>query len=126
MPFMILPLYSILEKIDYSFLEASADLGATPRQTFRNVVVPLSYPGIITGFFLVFVPAFGEFVIPLLVGGNKDMYAGGLITHYFLMARNSSMGGAFTCLSSIVLLMVSVMISWLLRRIVGVKQRLES
>lgn len=126
MPFMILPLYSILEKIDYSFLEASADLGATPRQTFTNVVIPLSYPGILTGFFLVFVPAFGEFVIPLLVGGNKDMYAGGLITHYFLMARDSSMGGAFTCVSSIVLLVVSIMISWALRRIVGVKQRLEA
>lgn len=122
-PFMILPLYSILEKIDYSYLEASADLGATPFQTFRNVVVPLSYPGIITGFFLVFVPAFGEFVIPLLLGGNKYMFAGGLITHYFLQARNSSMGGAFTCLSSIALLLLSLFLSWTVRKIIGIKER---
>lgn len=70
-PFMIMPIYSILEKSDKQLLEASSDLGATPWQTFVRVTLPLSFSGLKTGFFLVFIPSFGEFVIPALLGGRK-------------------------------------------------------
>jgi len=72
-PFMIMPIYSILEKLDIRLREASLDLGATRWETFMRVTVPLSMPGIKTGFFLVFIPAFGEFVIPVLLGGGKQL-----------------------------------------------------
>jgi len=111
LPFMIMPVYSILEKIDPSLFEASADLGATPNQTLLNVIFPLSVPGILTGFFLVFVPSFSEFVIPLLLGGDKYMFVGGLITHYFLTSRSLSLGAAFTTFSSLVLLFFCVILS---------------
>ena len=104
LPFMIMPLYSMLEKIDRRLLEASADLGATAWQTFTRVTLPLTMPGIRTGFLLVLVPAFGEFVIPSLLGGGKYMMVGSLISYFFLNARNNSSGGAFTYLSALFLL----------------------
>ncbi len=103
LPFMLLPLYSSLEKFDPRLLEASADLGATFWQTFRTIIIPLTSSGIKTGAILVFVPAFGEFVIPALLGGDKTMYVGSVITHYFLTMRNVPLGSAFTCLAAIVL-----------------------
>lgn len=103
LPFMLLPLYSVLENFNVKLLEASTDLGATYFQTFRRIVLPLTWPGIRTGAILVFVPAFGEFVVPALLGGDKNMYVGSVITHYFLTIRNASLGSAFTCLSITVL-----------------------
>lgn len=103
LPFMLLPLYTSLEKLDPRLLEASADLGATYWQTFRNIIIPLTAPGIKTGSVLVFVPAFGEFVIPALLGGDKNMYVGSVITHYFLTIRNVPLGSAFTCVAALVL-----------------------
>lgn len=96
LPFMIMPLYTALEKIDKRLLEASADLGARPWQTFAQITLPLSYQGIKTGFLLVLVPAFGEFAIPELIGGSKYMFVGSLISYYFLVARNTFLGAAFT------------------------------
>lgn len=104
LPFMIMPLYSALEKIDRRVFEAAADLGATQWQTFIRVTVPLSMAGIRTGFFLVFVPSFGELVVPILLGGGKQLFVGPLITQYFLSARNPALGAAFTCISCIMLL----------------------
>lgn len=103
LPFMLLPLYSTLEKFNVKLLEASKDLGATYFQTFKRIILPLTWPGIRTGAVLVFVPAFGEFVVPALLGGDKNMYVGSVITHYFLTIRNVSLGSAFTCLSVAVL-----------------------
>ncbi|KKP35298.1 MAG: Spermidine/putrescine transport system permease protein potB [candidate division TM6 bacterium GW2011_GWF2_32_72] len=103
LPFMILPIYSSLEKLDKSLIEASLDLGATPLQTLFNVTIPLTKVGIKIGTVLVLVPAFGEFAIPSLMGGGKDMYVGSLVSHFFLTARNSSRGAAFTCLSVLIL-----------------------
>ena len=103
LPFMIMPLFSVLEKFDVSCIEASKDLGANSWQTFWHVIFPITLPGIKAGFLLVFVPAFGEFVIPLLVGGDKYMFVGSLISHYFLIGQNKFMGAAFTVLSSIIL-----------------------
>lgn len=105
LPFMLLPLYSSLEKLNPKLLEASADLGATFWQTFKNIIIPLTASGIKTGAILVFVPAFGEFVIPALLGGDKTMYVGTVITHYFLTMRNVPLGSAFTCMSAVVLVL---------------------
>lgn len=118
LPFMILPLVSSLEKLDTSLIEASYDLGATARQTFMRVILPLSASGIQTGFLLVFVPAFGEFAIPSLIGGDKVMFAGSLISYYFLVARNNPMGAAFTCLSGVVLMLVVIMLIFAIKRLV--------
>lgn len=113
LPFMIMPLYSSLEKIDPNLLEASADLGATPWQTFWRVTMPLSLPGVRTGLLLVLVPTFGEFAIPALIGGSKSLFVGSLISHYYLVARDNALGSAFTVLSGIALLIVSLFVMWL-------------
>jgi ABC-type spermidine/putrescine transport system, permease component I len=104
LPFMIMPLFSALEKIDKRLLEASADLGATPWQTFWRVTMPLSMPGIRTGLSLVLVPSFGEFIIPSLLGGSKYMLVGSLISYYFVIARNNGYGAAFTYVSALSLI----------------------
>lgn len=104
LPFMILPLYSTFEKLDTRLLDASADLGATNFQTFTNITLPLTMPGIITGSLLVFIPSFGEFVVPALLGGDKYLYIGSVITHYFLTVRDTAMGSAFTGLATLVLI----------------------
>ena len=112
LPFMIMPLYSILEKIQHDLLEASMDLGATHWQTFRRITVPLSMSGIKTGVFLVFVPAFGEFVIPSIIGGGHHLFVGSLISHYFLVARDNQLGAAFTIVSGFVLLVCALLFNW--------------
>src|SRR5579863_5166156 len=113
LPFMIMPLYSILEKIQHDLIEASMDLGATHWQTLRRITIPLSMSGIKTGVFLVFVPAFGEFVIPSIIGGAHHLFVGSLISHYFLVARDSQLGAAFTIVSGFVLLVCALLFNWL-------------
>jgi spermidine/putrescine transport system permease protein len=103
LPFMILPLYTALEKIDKRLLEASEDLGATTWQTFMRITVPLSLSGIKTGLLLVFIPAFGEFVIPIVMGGSQYLYVGSTISHYLLHAQSEGAGAAFTVVSMLVL-----------------------
>jgi len=103
LPFAIMPMYAILEKFDVRLLEASYDLGARAWQTFLRITLPLSMSGVMTGFFLVFIPSFGEFVIPGLAGGDKQMFVGSLISHYFLTAGDEYTGATFTCLGALVL-----------------------
>lgn len=103
LPFMIMPIYTGLEKINKRLFEASADLGANPWQTFLRVTLPLSLSGVRTGFFLVFIPSFGEFVIPALLGGGKTMYVGTLVSYYFVESKNAHLGSAFTVVSAIIL-----------------------
>lgn len=103
LPFMIMPLYAALEKIDRRLLEASQDLGATPWQTFLRVTLPLSLSGIKTGLLLVFIPAFGEFVIPIVVGGSRYLYVGSTIMHYLMHPASERIGGAFTVVSGMLL-----------------------
>jgi spermidine/putrescine transport system permease protein len=99
LPFMLLSLYSAMGKITQDVIEASLDLGASWMQTFRFVIIPLSWSGIRTGFLLVFVPAFGEFAIPSLIGGAKNLFVGSLMAHYFLIMHDPSFGSAFTIIS---------------------------
>lgn len=119
LPFMMLPLYSTFERLDTRLLEASQDLGATDMQTFFWVTLPLTSSGIKTGALLVFIPSFGEFVIPALLGGDKNMYIGSVITHYFLTIRDNALGSAFTCFATAVLALfllfvfaVSTFLTW--------------
>jgi spermidine/putrescine transport system permease protein len=100
---MILPLYTTLEKLDKRLLEASEDLGATMWQTFMRITLPLSVSGIKTGLLLVFIPAFGEFVIPIVMGGSRYLYVGSTISHYMLHAQSEGAGAAFTVVSGVVL-----------------------
>ncbi|MER2510521.1 ABC transporter permease subunit [Amaricoccus sp.] len=88
LPFMILPLYATLVKLDEALLEASADLGARPMATFFHVTLPLSMPGIVAGFMLVFVPAIGEFVIPELLGGPNTLMIGRVLWNEFFSNRD--------------------------------------
>jgi spermidine/putrescine transport system permease protein len=123
LPFMIFPLYTALEKVDKKMFEAAADLGASQLQTFAKVTLPLSMPGVKTGFFLVFVPSFGEFVVPTLLGGGEQLFVGSLITQYFLSARNPYLGAAFTCLSGLVLLISIVLLYWFFNGRVGLRSQ---
>ena len=88
LPFMILPIYATLEKLDISLLEAAEDLGCTRRQAFWLVTVPLSKPGVIAGCFLVFIPALGEFVIPSLLGGSQTLMIGKVLWEEFFSNRD--------------------------------------
>jgi len=93
-PFMFLPLYASVEKLDMSLVEASADLGATRFQTFWRVILPMTLPGIIGGSIIVFIPSLGNFIVPSVLGGAKVLMIGNLIEQQFLSARNWPFGSA--------------------------------
>ena len=88
LPFMVLPLFATLEKLEYALLEAAADLGSPPWRTFLDVTLPLSMPGIIAGSMLVFIPAVGEFVIPTLLGGPDNLMIGRVLWDEFFGNRD--------------------------------------
>ncbi|MFC0167245.1 ABC transporter permease subunit [Pseudoduganella danionis] len=96
LPFMILPLYANLVKMDGRFLEAAADLGATPVQTFWRITVPLSKSGIIAGSMLVFIPAVGEYVIPELLGGPETLMIGHVLWDEFFTNNDWPMASSVT------------------------------
>ncbi len=118
LPFMIMPIYTILEKLDYRLIEASHDLGASAVRTFTHVIFPLTAPGIQAGFFMVFVASFGEYVIPTLIGGCTRFFVGSLIAEYFFVGDNAEAGAAFICMSILFLLVFSFLCYWLLRKLI--------
>lgn len=120
LPFMVLPLYTSLEKIEQSQLEAAADLGARPWKAFMRVTLPLSIPGIVAGSILVFIPAMGMFVVPDLMGGAKTMLVGNLIRNQFLTARDWPFGAA----ASMVLLLLTLAVTLLYTRRAGFGEEL--
>lgn len=101
-PFMILPLYATLEKMDTSLHDAAADLGAKPWQTFIDVTLPLSMPGIIAGSLLVFIPAIGEYVIPALLGGIDSLMIGRTLYDEFFVNRDWPLASAVATLLLII------------------------
>lgn len=109
LPFMILPLYANLVKLDEALLEASADLGARPLVTFFYVTLPLSMPGIIAGFMLVFVPAIGEFVIPELLGGPDTLMIGRVLWNEFFSNRDWPVASA-VAIAMLCALVIPIMI----------------
>ncbi len=94
LPFMILPLYSNLEQLDWNLLEAAADLGANARQSFMRILLPLSMPGIVAGSVIVFIPSLGAYVTPDLMGGAKVSLLGNLLQQQFMTVRNWPFGSA--------------------------------
>jgi spermidine/putrescine transport system permease protein len=104
LPFMILPIYTSLEKIDGSLFEAAADLGANAFRTFLRVTLPLSMPGVVAGTILTFIPVIGTFVVSDILGGRQVMLVGNLIQRQFLEARNPPFGAA----ASIVLMVMTL------------------
>jgi putrescine transport system permease protein len=109
LPFMILPLYATLEKMDLSLLEAAADLGCRPLKAFAAITLPLSMPGIIAGCMLVFIPAVGEFVIPDLLGGPDTLVIGKVLWAEFFDNRDWPTASA-VAVAMLVLLVVPIMI----------------
>jgi putrescine transport system permease protein len=109
LPFMILPLYSTLEKMDVSLLEAASDLGAKPIRAFLTITLPLSLPGIIAGSLLVFIPAVGEFIIPTLLGGPDTLMIGTVLWNEFFQNRDWPVA-ATVAVALIVLLVVPLML----------------
>ncbi len=94
LPFMILPLYSVVEKLDFRLIEAARDLGARDAQIFKRVILPLSLPGIAAGCIMVFLPAMGLFYIADLLGGGKSVLVGNFIKNQFLTTGNWPFGSA--------------------------------
>ncbi|KZL04583.1 Putrescine transport system permease protein PotH [Pseudovibrio axinellae] len=105
LPFMILPLYAVLEKLDYSLLEAATDLGCSPFKAFWVITLPLSVSGIWAGCFLVFIPAVGEFVIPDILGGSSTIMIGKTLWVEFFSNRDWPVASAVAILLLIMLIM---------------------
>ena len=111
LPFMVLPLYAALERLDPALTEAAADLGARPWQTLWRVVIPLSMPGIRAGAVLVFIPCLGAYLTPDLLGGGKTILIGTLIQNQFTSARDWPFGAALSLgLMAVVMLLLTVLV----------------
>lgn len=108
LPFMILPLYAVIEKLDPRLLEAAADLGAGRLQRFVRVILPLTLPGIVAGGVLVFLPALGLFYVSDVLGGAKDLLVGNLVKNQFLVARDWPFGAA----ASVTLVVLMGLLLW--------------
>ena len=119
LPLMILPLYASIERLDPSLREAAANLGATRWRTFRDVTLPLTLPGVITGSLFVFVPSLGNFIVPELLGGGKTVMIGNVIRDQFLKARDWPFG-AVLALVVIAFLVVMFMLQAFASRRVSV------
>ena len=98
LPFAVLPMYSSIEKLSKSLLEASADLGASRRETFFNITLPLTFPGIFSSIILVFIPSLGIYTVTDMLGGGKVLYIGNIIKNQFGAIRNWPLGAALSVL----------------------------
>ena len=116
-PFMVLPLYNSIDKMDKAYIEAAKDLGASRWKTFRTVTIPLTMPGIVAGCILVFIPSVGLFFISDLMGGSNVMLIGNLIKNQFLEANDWPFGAAL----SIVMIFLSLILILVYVKIIGKK-----
>ena len=112
LPFAVLPLYSTIEKLEKSLLEASADLGANARQTFMKVTLPITFPGIFSAIILVFIPSLGIYTVTDMLGGGKVMYIGNIIKNQFGAIRNWPLGAAL----SVLLIVITMLLIFLYTR----------
>ena len=120
LPFMVLPLYAALERVDRTLIEAAWDLYATRWAVFWRIIFPLARPGVMAGCLLVFIPSLGAFLTPDLLGGARSMMIGNLIQHEFLVARDWPLGAAISC---VLMLLVVGMMGWSLRAAKTLPQR---
>lgn len=104
LPFMVLPIYSVMRKIDHSIIEAAEDLGADQFTVFRKIIFPLSLPGVFSGISMVFMPAITTFVISRLLGGGQYMLIGNLIERQFLLAGDWNFGSAVSIVMMLIIL----------------------
>ncbi|MDX2153138.1 MAG: ABC transporter permease [Bryobacteraceae bacterium] len=110
LPFMVLPIYATLERLDKSLLEAAADLGARPWTVLTRVILPLSAPGIAAGAILVFIPCLGSYLTPELLGGSKTILVGNLIQNQFTTARDWPFGAAVSlALMAVVMVLLTIL-----------------
>lgn len=122
LPFMILQIQTSLSKMDHSLLEASADLGASPAQTFRRVTLPLSLPGVINGITLVFLPAVSSFFIPKLLGGGQYFLIGNMIENQFITVGEWNFGSAISMIMAIIMMLLMMAVRKLETRNQGGKE----
>lgn len=115
-PFATLPIYAAMQRIERGQLEAAADLGAGPWSRFARVTLPLSLPGALAAFFMVFIPSVGEYVTPALVGGTDGIMYGNIIQGFFTRSANWSMGAALAVLMLVMTLVLVVLALGLLNR----------
>lgn len=115
LPFMILPIYTSLEKIDNSLYEAAADLGANSIRTWLRITLPLSMPGVVAGTILVFIPVMGTFIVSDILGGQKVILVGNLIQRQFLDARDPTFGSA----ASLILMVMTLIVTYFYTRKFG-------
>ena len=116
LPFMILPLYTNLEKHDPALLEAAQDLGASAWTRFWRVTFPLSLPGVFSGSALVFIPVLGMFAVPELLGGTGDILIGNLIKEQFLENRDWPLGSALAIMLTVLVLALAALAAWAARK----------
>ncbi|WP_437889301.1 spermidine/putrescine ABC transporter permease PotB [Phytobacter sp. V91] len=124
LPFMVMPLYSSIEKLDKPLLEAAKDLGASKMQTFIRIIIPLTMPGIIAGCLLVLLPAMGLFYVSDLMGGAKNLLIGNVIKSQFLNIRDWPFGAA-TSITLTVIMGLMLLVYWRASRLLNKKGDLE-
>ena len=112
LPFAVLPMYSSIEKLSKSLLEASADLGASRRETFFNITLPLTFPGIFSSIILVFIPSLGIYTVTDMLGGGKVLYIGNIIKNQFGAIRNWPLGAAL----SVILIVITGLLIFIYTR----------
>jgi len=120
-PFVTLPILAALQRVDLSLFEAAADLGARPFWCFWRVTFPLSLPGVLAGFFMVFIPTVGEYVTPLLVGGSRGNMYGNIIQDFFTKAANWPLGAAM----SMIMLVWTLALVVIATRVINLRQLIE-
>jgi spermidine/putrescine transport system permease protein len=120
-PFAALPILAALQRIDPILFEAAADLGARPFRQFTRITLPLSLPGVIAAFFMVFIPTVGEYVTPLLVGGSRGFLYGNIIQDFFTKAANWPLGSAL----SMIMLAATLLLVALATRLINIRQLFE-
>jgi spermidine/putrescine transport system permease protein len=120
-PFAALPILAALQRVDLALFEAAIDLGATPFWRFWRVIFPLSLPGVLAAFFMVFIPTVGEYVTPLLVGGSRGSMYGNIIQDFFTKAANWPLGAAL----SMVMLLGTLVLVAVAVRVVDLRQLIE-
>jgi putrescine transport system permease protein len=116
LPFMVLPIFAVLEKLDWTYLEAAADLGARPWRAFFRVTLPLSLPGIFAGFLLVFIPALGEFIVPELLGGPDTLMIGRVLWTEFFSNRDWPLASALAAGLLVLVLVPAIVMFRSMRR----------
>ena len=116
LPFMVLPIYAVLERMDWSLLEAAQDLGSKPYRAFFRVTLPLSLPGVAAGWLLVFIPALGEFIIPDLLGGPDTLMLGKVLWTEFFNNRDWPVASALAVLLLLMVLLPSMLLVRVMRR----------